>query len=234
MHIIPFMHESEEKETTGTIGAFFDFDRTLLAENSPRLGIRYLWDRGEVRLPYVLKIAAANWFYKRDLVSETVMARLLLSFYKDRSLEPFRAGAADYYREIIRPHLASNIVSIARDHKRRGHVLVLVSAGIRYLLEPVVEDLGFDHLICTDLEEDADGRLTGAPKGEVCTGDAKRMAAAGLARTLGMDLEQSYAYGDHHADIPLLMMVGNPRAVEPTRRLKQVALEKGWPILTHY
>jgi HAD superfamily hydrolase (TIGR01490 family) len=228
------MHRSEEKETTGTIGAFFDFDRTLLAENSPRIGIRYLWDQGEVRLPYVLKIVLANWFYKRDLVSETVMARLLLSFYKNRDLAPFRAGAADYYREVIRPHLASNIVSFARDHKRRGHILVLVSAGIRYLLEPVVEDLGFDHLICTDLEEDANGLLTGAPKGEVCTGEAKRRTATGLARNLGIDLGRSYAYGDHHADIPLLEMVGNPRAVEPTRRLRKVALEKGWPILTHH
>lgn len=30
----------------GKTAAFFDFDRTLLIENSPKLGIRYLWDMG--------------------------------------------------------------------------------------------------------------------------------------------------------------------------------------------
>ena len=43
-------------------GAFFDFDRTLLAENSPKLGIRYLWDMGQVSIFYVMKIVFANWF----------------------------------------------------------------------------------------------------------------------------------------------------------------------------
>jgi HAD superfamily hydrolase (TIGR01490 family) len=215
------------------IAAFFDFDRTLLAENSPRLGIRYLWDMGQVSFFYVLKIIFANWFYQRNLVSETAMAKLLLSFYKNKDLAPFEAGAADYYHEVLKPHLAPNILSRAQDHKRKGHVLVLVSAGIRYLLKPVVEDLKFDHLICTDLKVGSEGLLTGKSHGSVCTGESKRKAATELAEKLDIDLSRSYAYGDHHSDIPLLEMVGNPRAVEPTKQLRHVALRRGWPILTH-
>ena len=214
-------------------GAFFEFDRTLLAENSPKLGIRYLWDMGQVSIFYVMKIVFANWFYQKNLVSEAAMARLLLSFYRNKDLAPFEAGAADYYREVLKPHLAPNIVSHAREHRKRGHVLVLVSAGIRYLLKPVVEDLEFDHLICTDLKVGSNGLLTGKSHGSVCTGETKRKAATELSEKLDIDLSRSYAYGDHHADIPLLEMVGNPRAVEPTKQLRQVALQRGWPILTH-
>lgn len=184
-------------------------------------------------LGYVLKVVIANWFYQRNLVTETAMANLLLSFYKNKNLAPFEAGATEYYHQIIKPHLAPNIVSRAQEHKEQGHALVLISAGIRYLLRPVAEDLRFDHLVCTDLKVGRGGLLTGKPHGEVCAGKTKKKAAAELAQRLGIDLARSYAYGDHHSDIPLLEIVGNPRAVEPTKRLRQVAANRGWPILTH-
>ncbi len=218
---------------TKPIAAFFDFDRTLLVENSPKLGIRYLWDRGEVSLPYVMKIAFANWFYQKNLISETIMARLLLSYYRKRDLAPFEQGSENYYREVLKPHLAPNIVSRVQAHKKLEHILVMISAGVRYLLKPVVNDLGFDHLICTDLRVGKDGLLTGRPQGYVCTGKNKKKAATELSEMLSIDLGNSYAYGDHHSDIPMLEMVGNPYAVEPTRVLRRVALKRGWPILSH-
>jgi HAD superfamily hydrolase (TIGR01490 family) len=218
---------------TRPIGAFFDFDRTLLMENSPKLGIRYLWDQKQVSLVYVLKIAAANWFYQRDFISETFMARLLLSYYRNRDLAPFEQGSEDYYHAVLKPHLAPNIVSRVRAHQELGHVLVMISAGVRYLLKPVVLDLGFDRLICTDLGVGGDGLLTGRADGFVCTGVNKKKAALDLARELDLDLGHSFAYGDHHSDLFLLEMVGNPHAVEPTKQLRREALRRGWPILTY-
>ncbi len=219
--------------TTKLIGAFFDFDRTVLDESSPKLGIRYMWDRGEVSSPYVMKILFANWFYRKNLISEDIMARLLLSYYRRRDLSPFEEGSEKYYHEVLKPHLAPNIVSRVLAHKNLDHVLVMISAGVRYLLKPVAHDLGFDHLVCTDLKIGRDGLLTGRPQGPVCTGRNKKRAVIELANRLGIDLANSYAYGDHHADIPFLETVGNPYAVEPTKLLRKVALKRGWPILTH-
>jgi putative phosphoserine phosphatase/1-acylglycerol-3-phosphate O-acyltransferase len=222
----------EEDMGIRPIGAFFDFDRTLIDVESPKLGIRYLWERGQISLLYVLKIMAANVLYKRNLISDEAMARILISFYRNKPLAPFEAGSQEYYQEVIRPHLAPNIVAKVREHKAKDHVLILISAGLRYLLKPVVKDLGFDHLICTDLEMGTDGILTGNTRGPICSDSHKRAYAEELAKELNMDLGSSYAYGDHHADIPLLELVGNPRAVEPTEQLRKVALERGWPILS--
>jgi HAD superfamily hydrolase (TIGR01490 family) len=218
---------------TRPIGAFFDFDRTLLMENSPKLGIRYLWDIGQVSLPYVLKIMIANWFYQKDLISETLMARLLLTYYRNRELTPFEQGSESYYHAVLKPHLAPNIVARVHAHQELGHTLILISAGIRYLLKPVVKDLGFHHLICTDLKVGSDGLLTGHANGFVCTGVNKKKAALELCRELDLDLGHSYAYGDHHSDLFLLELVGNPHAVEPTSTLRREALRRGWPILSH-
>ncbi|HHO75765.1 MAG TPA: HAD-IB family hydrolase [Deltaproteobacteria bacterium] len=216
-----------------SVGAFFDFDKTLLMVESPKLGIRYLWDKGMISAAYVAKILFANFFYKRNLISDETMTHLLLTFYRNKPLELFQAGADDYYHDIIKPHLAPGILARVHKHAEQDHVLILISAGIRYLLEPVVKDLEFDFLICTELETGPDGLLTGRAKGPVCSGINKKQYASRLAHDLDLDLLRSFAYGNHHSDIPMLEMVGNPHAVEPNDILRKIAKERNWPILTY-
>ena len=95
----------------------------------------------------------------------------------------------------------------------------------------MVADLGFDYLLCTDLEVGPDGRLTGKANGPICIDKNKKIAAENLSDRMGINLEQSYAYGNHHSDIPLLEAVGNPSAVEPTLALRKHAEKRDWPIL---
>jgi HAD superfamily hydrolase (TIGR01490 family) len=214
------------------IAAFFDFDKTLLAVESGRLGIQWLWDRRMVPLGYILKIQMANFFYQRHLLSDERMVRILLTFYKKRRFLDFQKGAQDFYREYLRPHLAPRILSRVHFHKNEGHQLVLISGSVRYLLEPVIEDLEFDYLLCTDLEIGPDGLMTGKPKGLVCVDQNKKKLTLKLAENIGLDLANSFAYGDHHSDLPLLETVGKPYVVEPTHILKKVARQRSWPILT--
>ena len=214
------------------IGAFFDFDETLLDIESSRIGFRYLWQRRMISLPFVLKTLAADFFYKRHWIPDTRMAVMLLKFYRGRRLEDFQQGAQAFYQEHLKSHLAPNIIDRVRMHRQKGHQLVLISGSVRYLLEPVAQDLQFDHLLCTELEVGADGRLTGRADGPVCLDSNKRVLADQLARKENMDLDSSYAYGNHQADLPLLEMVGHPFVVEPTKPLKKVALQKKWPVLS--
>ena len=79
------------------------------------------------------------------------------------------------------------------------------------MLGPVTQDLGFEHLLCTDLEEVYNGLLTGRPKGPLCLDSTKRRLAAELSRSISIDLEHSYACGNHQADLQLLESVGVPR-----------------------
>ena len=60
---------------------------------------------------------------------------------------------------------------------------------------------------------------------------AKSRALIALAVTHDLDLTKSYAYGNTNADVPMLESVGNPRAINPQRRLAQIAQIHNWPIL---
>ena len=215
------------------IGAFFDFDETLLEVESSRVGIQYLYDEGHVNLWFIIKVLTANFFYKHNIISDETMARFLMRFYRSKELALFEESAPQFYQNHLKPCLAPNIVERVREHHRKGHILVLISASVRYYLQPVAEDLGFHHLLCTDLEVGSNGLLTGRPDGPVCLNSHKKTHAEKLARTADIDLEASYAYGNHQSDIPLLKTVGNPIAVEPTPLLEKTAREKGWPILTY-
>ncbi len=101
------------------------------------------------------------------------------------------------------------------------------------MLEPVAEDLGFHHLLCTDLEIGENGQLTGRANGPLCLNNNKRILAEKLARKANIDLASSYAYGNHQSDLPLLELIGNPYVVEPTEPLRRVAVANRWPILTY-
>jgi HAD superfamily hydrolase (TIGR01490 family) len=215
------------------IGAFFDFDQTLLDTESSRLGFKYLWEERLISAGFLAKVIVANFFYKRHLISDETIAAIMLKFYRNKRLEEFQQGAASFYQEHLKPRLAPNILKRVEQHQERGHILVLISGSIRYLLEPVVEDLGFHHLLCTDLEEGPDGFLTGRAKGPLCLDSTKRILAEQLAGEEKIDLEASFAYGNHQSDLPLLELVGNPYVVEPTEPLRKKALRNNWPILNY-
>lgn len=216
------------------IAAFFDFDKTLLMVESAKPGLKYLYENGEISMRFILKVIVANYFYQRNILSEERMSRLLLGLYAGKRLADFEAGAKAFYRDCIRPLLAPAIVNRVNKHREKGHLLVLVSASVRYYLQEAVDDLGFDHLLCTDLEVGPGGLLIGRADGPMCIDAEKRRQAAALAEEKGIDLASSYAYGNHQSDIPILSLVGRPHAVEPTAPLRRTALKKGWPILSFH
>ena len=213
------------------VAAFFDFDETLLEVESGRLGIQWLRDRRLVPFGYIFKILAANFLYQRRLLSDERMVKIMLTFYRKKRLADFQNGADNFYKSYLKPHLAPGILSRVRFHKKEGHLLVLISGSVRYLLEPVARDLGFDHLLCTDLEVDPNGLMTGKPAGLVCVSYNKKWLTLKLAQELELDLARSYAYGNHHSDLPLLETVGNPHAVQPNSILERTARQRSWPIL---
>ena len=81
------------------------------------------------------------------------------------------------------------------------------------------------------LEVTPDGRLTGKAAGPVCVDVNKKELMLELAHRIGLDLQNSYAYGNHPSDLPLLESVRHPHAVTPHSRLEKIARQRSWPIL---
>lgn len=213
--------------------AFFDFDNTLIRDDSQGLEIRDLMRRRRIGPVDVLRIGVIHWLYKHHRVSSDRIVRACVRIYRDLSPEDVRKQTATFHETEIRPRYVPAVRHRLADHQRQGHVCVILSASVPHLLEPAAKELGVDHLICSRLETNHQGLYTGKPDGPVCLGAEKTLQARALAQRIGSDLTDAWAYTDHHADTPFLWAVGNPVAVNPTPRLRRTAEKAGWTIISH-
>lgn len=137
-------------------------------------------------------------------------------------------------RKLFKKRLASNIYAesyaLIKAHQDAGRPVVIVTSATRYQAEPIAEALGADHLLCSRLEVDEDGVLTGRVERPTCFGIGKRRAAEELAAEHGLSVADSWFYSDGAEDIPLLEAVAYPRPVNADRALRRVARKRKWPV----
>lgn len=219
------------QEINQKVAAFFDFDETLLAIDSSGIGFKVLKENGYLSRGFMLKMGLTLFARKLGLVDDRFMARVFLTFYKGRDLQEFIDSAQAFFDEYLQPNLNPPVVKRLRWHQEQGHATILISGSIDYYLKPVQEALDIDHLLCTHLEKDDSGLLSGRSLGPVCVGENKVEMAVELAQAQNLDLEKSYAYGNSELDIPILKSVGHPVAVNPDSGLAAFVREQQIEIL---
>ena len=126
--------------------------------------------------------------------------------------------------------LRRQAIPLVEAHRQRGHVTGLVTSACEAVACPVAKKLGVDALVATRLVE-RDGVCTGERILPEPYGAGKRFLAEAFCAEHGVSATDSFAYSDHHSDMPLLEAVGHPVAVNPTRRLRGVAGLRGWSVL---
>ncbi len=211
------------------VAAFFDMDRTVVRANTGPMYLAHAFRRGWLRKRHVAVGAWWTVLYKLtvlDTVSAVRRATAAMRGVDEAELtELCRAWVeADVVPEISRS--ARRIIEL---HRRRGDLLVLLTASSAYAAEPVAEHLGMDHVLCTRVEVEA-GRLTGRAVEPPCIGEGKVHWAERLAAAEGVDLDRSSFYTDSIHDMPMLERVGDPVIVNPDFRLARLARRRGWRV----
>jgi HAD superfamily hydrolase (TIGR01490 family) len=206
----------------GRIAAIFDVDQTLVRGRTEPLFFWYLLRHGHLSLP-----RAANFFgrlarYPRERFRDK-------SYLKGLAVEDTLRWARQCYTAAIAPRVSAPGAACVREHRAKGHEIVLLTGSLAFLLLPLKEELGAARLIATEIGR-ANGRFTGEIMGLHPRGENKLRLLLELSEALGLDLSQSYAYGDHCQDLPLFRSIGHPVAVNPSWRLRRLAREHRWPI----
>lgn len=211
-----------------TPAAFFDLDRTLIRRSSALALAPAFRQRGIINRSQLAK--AAFWqllFAVRGASHDAVKAAAEdgLVILRGRTPEELRELVAGALEDVLRPLVYAESLSLVERHRRRGEPVYIVSATLQEIVEAIAADLGFDGALGTRCEV-VDGRYTGKA---IRALHAESKAAA--IRELPHDLAASTAYSDSHTDLPFLEAVGNPVAVNPDKRLRRIATERGWPVL---
>jgi HAD superfamily hydrolase (TIGR01490 family) len=103
-------------------------------------------------------------------------------------------------------------------HKEMGHIIITVSGSPEELVCEMASKHGFHDHIGTRYLKNSEGYFTGQII-PMWDSDNKAEAIRNFAIQYGLDLSNSYAYGDTAGDLSMFKMVGFPTAVNPTREL---------------
>lgn len=114
-----------------------------------------------------------------------------------------RAGA-EFAGWVASSKMRADTTARLRRHRELGHTTMLASASLDVYLLPLGEILGVDEVVCTTLERDAEGLLTGRLVGANCRGPEKATRVRARLEALGLEDAEVWAYGDSADDEPLL------------------------------
>jgi HAD superfamily hydrolase (TIGR01490 family) len=211
--------------------AFFDLDRTLLRRSSALALAPAFRRRGIISRPLMLK--AALWqvlFMLRGASHEAVRAAAEdgLVVLKGHTPDDMRELVGESMETVLRPLVYAQSLDLVERHRRRGEPVYIVSATLQEIVQAIADDLGFDGALGTVCEV-VDGRYTGTAI-RALHAEAKADCIRSLAASEDWDLDASTAYSDSHTDLAFLEAVGHPVAVNPDRKLRKIAVARGWPI----
>ena len=194
---------------TTVVVAAFDFDGTLTRRDTliPFLARGLGWPSFLLAL-----LTCSPWlaaYALRLLRNDVAKARLLRATLSGVSTAQADDWTARWLARDLSGQLRPWTMARLAEHQQAGHCCVLVSASPDIYLARVARKLGFDGLICTEMEVQGE-RLTGRMRTPNCHGQqkvlrlqswlAQRFDAASLnALTL-------HAYGDTAGDKPLLRL----------------------------
>jgi HAD superfamily hydrolase (TIGR01490 family) len=166
------------------------------------LGVR---DNAWLKSVFLKAIAGGATRSQVDVWSEKLVARLQRKGLRTRALEQL-----DY-------------------HRAAGHRTILVTASFDFYVRRLAEQLKFDHAICSDAAWTDTGLLTGAFVSENCYGNFKLKQLKNYLPGKRKHW-QIIAFSDHHSDLPLLEWADYGVAINPTRQLRAIALQKNFEI----
>ncbi len=224
----PMLDDVGDRGAQESVAALFDVDNTLLpGEASEIRFFRFLWRRGLVGWSELTRSAA--W-----LVGHLPP----FSLHSLRERKVYLAGKrpADiesYAREFCQAEMIGKVSVQGRAkldaHRQAGHQVILVTGAPDFLIEPLAKFLGVTTVFAAKPEQ-RDSGYTGALIPPLPYGHGKRELILAHARTMGLDLAGSYAYGDSPGDHDLLELVGHPLVVNPIRGMARTAQRLGWPV----
>lgn len=189
--------------------AAFDFDGTLTRRDTlmPFLARGLGWPRFLLAL-----LRCSPWLagYALRLVrNDIAKARLMRVALGGRTLAEMDDWTTRWLARDFAGQLQDWTMARLAWHRRAGHCCVLVSASPDIYLQRVARQLGFDGLICTEMEVQG-ACLTGGMRTPNCHGEQKvlRLQAWLSARFGGKSAQAMtlYAYGDTAGDKPMLRL----------------------------
>lgn len=215
--------------------ALFDLDHTLLPLDSDYQWADFLARTGRIGDPVAAQRRNDELMqcYNEGRLTARESSDFMLGLLAGANSAELAEWHEHYMAQVIRPAILPAAQDLVRKHLQQGDLCAVVTATNHFVTAPIARAFGIPHLIATMAEYD-NGRYTGKISGIASFQEGKisrvNQWLASMKLTLA-DFERSYFYSDSINDIPLLDVVTDPIATNPSAALRDVAQRAGWPIV---
>ncbi len=216
--------------------ALFDLDHTLLPLDSDYQWAEFLANTGRAGDPEIARQKNDELMqsYNQGTLSAEQAADFMLGLLRLGSPQELELWHKEYMDSVIYPAILPTATKLVQQHLENGDLCAIVTATNSFVTTPIARAFGFENLIATIPEQNADGNYTGkifgTPSFKVGKVIRVRQWLANLGKNLE-DFDQSWFYSDSMNDLPLMELVTNPVATNPSPALRETAQARKWQIL---
>jgi HAD superfamily hydrolase (TIGR01490 family) len=213
--------------------AFFDLDKTVIEKASMVAFGPALRRAGLLSRVLLVRAGWANLVYKSFGADEAKLVKMrdaVLRLSKGWDQRQISAIVRETLEAVVEPLVYAEALDLIREHKAAGRKVFIVSASPEEVVAPLARYVGADEAIASRAMLDEHGRYSGEME-LYCYGPEKATILERIAARDGIDLSRSYAYSDSATDLPMLLAVGHPVAVNPDRELARVAAANEWDVV---
>jgi HAD superfamily hydrolase (TIGR01490 family) len=213
--------------------AFFDVDNTVMQGASIFHLARGLHRRKFFTTRDILGAAWKQVYFRvvgvedPDHVSDARSSAL--AFIAGRTVAELEELGEAIFDEAMAHRIWPGTRALAQLHLDQGQRVWLVTAAPVEIASIIARRLGLTGAMGT-VAEHVDGVYTGKLVGHLLHGPAKGEAIKALAAREHLDLRKCSAYSDSFNDLPMLLLVGDPCAINPDAKLRAKAREMGWRV----
>ncbi|PHR60386.1 MAG: HAD-IB family hydrolase [Robiginitomaculum sp.] len=213
----------------------FDLDETLTQKGTwGRFVVRAIRNKPLKWLPFFLDTVFSQVKYMlrlgpREHVKESMM-RWTLS---GRSCEELEAMAETFAELEVGVGLRPLARSIIEQHRAAGDRIIIASAAVDLIVDPIARRLNIDEVVCTQMAYCAEGRLRKKLGSMNCYGCGKlNMIKAYLAQDPDYcrDSVHITMYSDSRSDLDIMCWADVGIAVHPSPRLAKCTEEYGFEV----
>jgi HAD superfamily hydrolase (TIGR01490 family) len=218
-----------EKPVKPTI-VIFDLDSTITKKDTYVAFLLSILKTYPLRLLRCGFLPFAILIHKAGIKDNSWLKETFLSAIASGLTQSQLSASSDQFIEKLKKKgIRSKAIQKIQQHRDANHKLVLASASFDFYVKNLGHQLGFEVIVCTQPSWNKHNKLTGKINGQNCYGKYKLKR---LIEILGIDKNDitTIAYTDHHSDAPLLEWVDRAIAVNPTKKLHQMALKKKYMI----
>ncbi len=217
--------------------AIFDLDNTLIAGDSDHAWGEFMVAEGMVDSD-TYKQANDQFYqdYERGELDLTAYLNFSLEPLTQYSLDQLAALHDKFLNQVIEPMMLPKAKALLAQHRRDGDYLLIITSTNGFITKPIARALGVDDILATEAEI-IDDRYTGQMTGTPCFQEGKitrlhQWLENASSKGFDGNLEHCYFYSDSINDLPLMLEVAHPIAVDPDDTLRAHAQKAGWTIMS--